>query len=606
MSPRPAAPQRRSAILEAARLAQEAGDHRRAEQCYRHLLGRNAGDADAWHYLGICLYEQNRTGAALEALGRAERLRPDEPMHAANHARVLRETGDPASALQRIDKALVPGHDNPRLVAERARILQRLQRADEAATQLASVLEANPADGELWRQLGECREQATDAQGALEAYDRALALDPSDPLTHLGIAQARHRQGDLAGTRRALEQALAAKSRSTMERGRILLATAELDAEEGRFEAAANRAREALAQEPDLYAAWLLLVPDRSFVASEALRGALRSALASAGPDPYAWPLYFAWGRALEAGGDYEQAFGSYAEGNRRREKLLPYSPAAQEAYADGFVKAFDARFLERRPPEQETSVTPIFIVGLPRSGSTLLESALAAHPEVAAAGEMTVAYDWVHRKLGGHALARLGPAIAALSTTQLTQLAMDWRRSLVHAAHGKPWVTDKLPENFYLLPLLHLCFPDAPIITMARDPRDVCFSCFTTPFMSGQPQCARPEWLAHHYFVYRKLMASWTKLLPAQRLIPICYEDLVREPEPVLRRLLASLGLPWAPQCTAFGRGRRAVATGSLYQVRQPLYHHAIGRWRRFAAYLGPLVNALEHAERHDSQERR
>jgi hypothetical protein len=236
--------------------------------------------------------------------------------------------------------------------------------------------------------------------------------------------------------------------------------------------------------------------------------------------------------------------------------------------------------------PEAEYARVPIFIVGMPRSGTTLIEQILASHPSVYGAGELPLMAS-LARKADQLLHAEPSPerALAALRQLGRDYLDQVWRLAPL-ASH----ISDKMPENFYFLALIHLMLPQAKIIHAMRAPLDTCFSCFSIFFRYGHEFSYDQQTLGRFYLGYEKLMRHWHQVLPAGRIVDVVYEDMVADHEREARRLLDALGLPWHAACLDFHTTERTVHTASVLQVRQPIYSSSVARWRRFAPYLAPL----------------
>ncbi|MGH8225243.1 MAG: tetratricopeptide repeat-containing sulfotransferase family protein, partial [Gammaproteobacteria bacterium] len=373
------------------------------------------------------------------------------------------------------------------------------------------------------------------------------------------------------------------------------LGLANLASQAGDFEEAERLLRHALALDPDLYGAWDLLSTIRSGPRSAALAGELDAVAERAGDNPAAFLLHFARGRVRERLGDYDAAFAAYEMGNRIRIGKQPYSRTGQVAFTRNILEHLNESFVSRDIAGALPDPGIIFICGMHRSGTTLVETILASHPEVSPGGEMIFVQDWLRREQGRAKADHTGNWLREAPDALLTQLARDWREHLITPKAGRARITDKLPGNYPILGLLHLCFPTAPIVHVRRDARDNCFSCFATVFASGYAFSSALESMGHFYRLYECFMRHWRQTLGAERIIEIEYEKLVHNPESEVRRLLAAVGLDWDARCLDFHRTARNVHTPSVYQVRQPLYTSSIGRWRRFEHHLGPLIAELE-----------
>ncbi len=306
--------------------------------------------------------------------------------------------------------------------------------------------------------------------------------------------------------------------------------------------------------------------------------------------------VHFALGKALEDIGEYPGAFEHLLQANALKRRELPYDePGYQRAFRT-IAERFDEAFLEQFAGMGDPSATPIFIVGMPRSGSTLVEQILASHPLVHAAGELKnldrvvetlsdpdgrpIPYLSNHRNLDADGLRRLGH---------------NYLVGLPTPAAGTTRITDKAPSNFFHIGLIRLMLPNARIIHTLRDPVDTCVSCFARLFAQGQSFSYDLAQLGGYYRWYHELMEHWRSVLPADVLLDVAYEDLVDNFEPQARRLIDFCGLPWDDRCLSFHQIGRPVRTASSVQVRRPLYRSSLARWRRYEAYLQPLLAELE-----------
>ena len=585
--PPPAAARR----MQAAVAAQQRGDHAGAGVLFAELTRDYPQFADAWHYHGLLLHQRGERERALEMLARAQGLEPENFTFLLNFGRVLREIGQLARSIECLSRAhrLRPDHD-PALFSLTQSLLA-CDRGGEMAGEIERHLGWAGDAWQLWMLLGECREQGGDRAGALTAYAEAVRMAPaSEPGPHLmraGVAN-RDSRPELAAAE--FQAALAAAPDSAEAR----LGLADLASQAGDFVGAEGLLREALAREPGLHSGWVALAATHKIVPGDGLGEELDAVAARAGADPGAWGLHIARGQVWEKLGDYERAWTAYELGNRLRHEARPYPRETHEAYTHGIISHLGRDFTARADGIGRTDPGVIYICGLPRSGTTLVETILASHPEVRAGGELTHIHDWLRRRIGVAGMNETGAWLGAAADETLAGMAQYWHQRLVETAAGSPRVTDKLPGNYALLGLIQVCFPTAPIVYVRRDARDNCFSCYATVFADRNSFSYALDALAHNYRLHESLMAHWRRTLAPGRIIEIEYEKLVRDPEGEIRRLLAALGLEWHPDCLDFHRSARQVRTASLYQVRQPLYTDSIGRWRRFERHLQPLLEAL------------
>ncbi len=301
-------------------------------------------------------------------------------------------------------------------------------------------------------------------------------------------------------------------------------------------------------------------------------------------------------GKALEDVGDDGRAFEHLLQGNALKRSQVHYDEAGYQRELRLIAGRFDSNLLDRWAAAGDPSPVPIFIVGMPRCGSTLIEQILASHPQVHAAGELN-SLDRVVKTLPNSA-GRPVPfpaGIGELDADRLQRLGQAYLASLPTPADGKQRITDKTLSNFLYVGLIRLILPNARIVHTLRNPVDTCVSCFSKLFASGLTFSYDLAELGRFYRGYHQLMAHWRSVLPGGAMLDVSYEDVVDNLEEQARRLIDYCGLPWDDRCLSFRESSRPIATASNVQVRQPLYRSSVDRGRRYAAYLQPLLAELE-----------
>lgn len=305
--------------------------------------------------------------------------------------------------------------------------------------------------------------------------------------------------------------------------------------------------------------------------------------------------LHFAVGRAREDDGDSSDAFTHYRLANALRRKREPHDSDAHATFVRRMMATFDAGFFADRPSSGIAASDPIFVIGMPRSGSTLVEQILATHSMVEGMSELP---DITAIARGIAASGPYPDVLMKLRPEQFATLGADYlARTRSRRRSHRPRFVDKFPGNAFHIGLIHLILPNARIIDVRRDPRDCCLSLFTQSFAAGQAYSYDLTDLGRFYADYRALMAHFDAVLPG-RVLRIDYEALIDDAEGETRRMLDHCGLPFEPACLRFFETARVVRTASSEQVRQPLYRGSIGRWRRFEPWLGPLFEALRPDE--------
>jgi hypothetical protein len=299
--------------------------------------------------------------------------------------------------------------------------------------------------------------------------------------------------------------------------------------------------------------------------------------------------LLFALAKASADVGRNEESFRHYVDANRAMRGVIRYNEAAVLGGYNSLARSFTAELFAAKAGFGDPSIRPIFIVGLPRSGSSLIEQILASHRDVFGAGENPFFLEAV-----GNALSGAGADPAQLTTAQLRALGAEYLRRIAIAAPQAPRVTDKMLSNDFFVGLIHLALPNARIVHIVRDPLDTCLSIFSKHFGATLAYAYDLGEIGRFYRAERRLMAHWQRVLPARTMLELRYEDVVADLEGQVRRLLAFCDLDWDPACLSFETTPRAVWTASATQVRQPLYRSAVGRWRPSAGMLRPLLDGL------------
>jgi hypothetical protein len=309
--------------------------------------------------------------------------------------------------------------------------------------------------------------------------------------------------------------------------------------------------------------------------------------------------LYYALAKEAEDVGEYEKSFKALAAGSRIRRSHLEYHVGRDVAVLEDIRRCYastDACTSGERYRDEQ----PIFIVGMPRTGTTLAERILAGHSQVTSAGEL---HDFsselvkeIQRNSQGKPVAKDRIVQASLDV-DFTRLGHNYVKAARQAVEpASPQFIDKLPFNFLYCGLIHRALPKARIIHMVRDPMDTCYAIYKTLFGQAYPFSYDLEELATYYIAYRKLMAHWHQVMPSQ-ILDVAYEDVVADPEQQARRLVAHCGLDWEPECLEFHKSKAASTTASAVQVRQPLYSTSIQKWRNYEDQLAPLKARLAAA---------
>jgi tetratricopeptide (TPR) repeat protein len=504
----------------------------------------------------------------------------------------------------------------------------RAGRLAEAAAAYRKILALRPDSAEVYSNLGDILREQGKLDAAAAHYERAVALKPALFQTLNNLGNLLRAQGKLHQAAARLEQALALKpdfAEAHNNLGIVLMGQDKLDqavtrfeqalafrpdlaethknlgnalTQQGKFDEAAASYDQAIVLRPNYAEAHYHRSDVKTFRTGDAELAALESLAADAGRLPAGKMPYihFALGKALEDVCDYPRAFEHLLKGNALKRREVDYNEAACRRNFQHIAQQFDSSLLDRFSAAGDPSPVPIFVVGMPRSGTTLVEQILASHPQVHAASELTN-LDRIVRAVSD-AAGRPAPFpawVATLNADGVRGLGQAYLASLPSVAPGKTRITDKAISNFLFVGLIRLILPGARIVHTLRDPVDTCVSCFSKLFTHGQTFSYDLAELGRYYRMYHELMAHWRSVLPAGAMLDVSYEDVVDNLEEQARRLIDYCGLPWDDRCLRFHETSRPIATASNVQVRQPLYRSSLARWRRYEAFLQPLLAELD-----------
>ncbi|MBL8267758.1 tetratricopeptide repeat-containing sulfotransferase family protein [Steroidobacter sp.] len=543
-------------VEEALRQQHQAGNLAGAYQTYSSVLRVYPDHAPATHYLGLVAQQSGDTPTAIALLKRALRLNPlDATAH--NHL---------------------------------GQLFMMLKRVPEALQHFEAAVSAAPTHVDSLNSLANALKTTGDLRRATTLYRQALAQNPASPHASYNLANVLKDQQLFDEAQLWYERALAATPDHLPAHHNLAL----LLEQKGQFSEAAAHYRRVLQLNPNHAKALANLLAIRSLDPdAEVLARAQTLARDASVGDQDRIVLHHGLGKYFDHRQEYDIAFGHFDAANSlQRQKRRAFDIAETIAYVDELIETFSADYFAATAGGGDPSQRPIFIVGMPRSGTTLTEQILAAHPDVFAAGELQ----------GIPAIARtLHPnypaAVATLPASARTDLARTYLAKLEELAPaGARRVTDKLPVNFMQLGLIATLFPNARVVHCRRNPLDVGLSCYMELFQMRQDFTADLEHFGQYFLQYERLMAHWRRVLPLP-MIEQTYEELVVSPESHIRALVAHCGLEWNAACLDFHQAERAVLTPSRWQVRQPMYRSAAGKWRRYEKHLAPLIRTLTQA---------
>ncbi|RUV38396.1 tetratricopeptide repeat protein [Mesorhizobium sp. M7A.F.Ca.MR.148.00.0.0] len=536
----------------------QAGRRQEAETIYRQVLARQPKHAAAAHFLGLLLHQTRRSEEGLDLIERSVSLQPTNPDFLNNFGTVMRDLGRPAAAIDFFRGAV-----------------------DLRPDQLA----ARDNLGSSLKQVGQFEE-------AEEIYRGTVARNPFHVRARIGLAETLQEAGRLDEALAVFREALAIRPKDAD----LLHGLGVGLMEKGKLDEAADLFRQALAINPAMATAWLMLTQVKRQKERDSELGGMEAQHAKAPQDSLArMQLSFGLGKANDDLRDYGRAFDYFAEGNAIRRKGINYDQARTRAEFEAMKATFDAGFFEKHRPSSISDDTPIFIVGMPRSGTTLVEQIIASHPQVYGAGELSILKKAVGKQFPATMPGGFPWGVSDMGDADFAEAGQAYL-DMLHARYpNMRHVTDKMPGNFLLVGFIHMMMPKARIIHCARDAAATCLSIYKVHFRGDSHRYGYDLGeLADFHNLYTDIMKHWHTVLPGV-VHDVRYEDFVADQEGQTRALIAHLGLPWDDAALSFHETDRPVRTASAAQVRQPMYQGSVDLWKRYGDRLKPLLDKLD-----------
>ncbi len=563
-----------------------------AIEALQKTVERNPAHPEAWRLLADHLHATGDSAGADAAYARHIRASTRHPGLQRAALAMIRNDIPVAESLLKSHLMQAPT-DVPaiRMLAE---VAMRIGRDGDAKNLLERALELAPGFMPARYQLAVLLHRQNDPSGALAEVERLLATDPHNPGYRNLAAVILSRIGEYERSSRMYADLL----KEYPTNAKVWLSYGHVLKTEGRQDQSIAAYRRSIARDPAFGEAYWSLANLKTFRFTGADLAAMRAGVEDLSVDEVnRVHLHFALGKAHEDAGDYEASFEHYAKGNALHHTRNRYDADLNEKRIDRLKAVFTRELFNARAGSGCPAPNPIFIVGMPRSGSTLLEQILSSHSAVEGTTELpeiiTLARE-LRAQSESSDIGAYADVLAAMSPQALRELGERYlERTRIHRRTDRPHFIDKMPNNFLHVAMIRLALPNAKIIDARRHPMACCFSNFKQHYARGQRFSYDLTDLGRYYRDYVELMAHFDEVLPG-RIHRVIYEKVVEDTETEVRKLLDYCGLPFEPGCLRFFENERAVRTASSEQVRQPIYRDGIDQWRHFEKWLDPLKGGL------------
>lgn len=534
--------------------------HEDAIPCYRKSIEQKPGYAEAHNNLGSVLRDLERFEEADASYRKAISLRPGYVEAMCNLVLALKDQKKFDEGLALVEQILRLNPKCADAYCYAGAIQLELKKPDKGFALINKSLAIEPNKAETLNMLGRAYFDLNEPEKAIETYQRAIAIKPtlSDSYNNMGNALK----------------------------------------EMGRFDEALTAFNKTLELSPDAYGAYVNLVDTKKFKSNDDAHlvemEKYARAFDSTKPERE-MHLRFALAKAYDDLKRYDEGFSNLSRGCALKRATIDYKEDEILGYFERVKKTITRDVVAAQSGKGVAGDLPIFVLGMPRSGTTLVEQIISSHPRVRAAGELKDLNETIGSVRDGNGnVAPFPEFVPVLKGEELRKVAEIYLRRLALHAPDAERITDKMPSNFYFTGLIHLAMPNARIIHTNRNPVDTCLSCFSKLFSGEQSQTYDLGELGRYYRAYHGLMQHWREVLPQGAFLDVQYEEVVADTETQARRILEYCGLEWDPRVLDFHKNERPVKTASASQVRKPIYSSSVARWRNYEAHLGPLLKEL------------
>lgn len=568
-----------------------------AAKCYALALEKLPDYPEAHNNLGNALRALGRFDEAIDHYQKAILIRENYPEAYNNMASVLRDQGHVPEAEHAYRKAITLRNSYTDAYLNLAILLDGNERTDEALRLLGDILKIDARHQGALIQVARIQLRKMNYEQAEQAARLSLSLDTNFADAHAALGQILHETDRIPEAIIHYEAALRLKPDLIDVNSLYAVSLKSL----GRTEEAKVQFEKTLAIAPHAYGVYANLADLEKFTPGNPHLRNMEKLFGEAA-DPNAeklMPLHFALGKAYDDIGEYDKAFHHFSAGAAMKRARLKYDEAQTLSFFDTVCEVFSESFLKNPPFSGRSSEVPVFIVGMPRSGSTLVEQVLSSHPMTFGAGEIKEFSRQLNMLRGRFpGLPKYPNMVQKMNAAQFAVLADGYLNKLTSLAPDAARITDKLLTNFFFVGLLHILYPKAKFIHTRRNPVDTCLSTYTKLFKDEMPQSYDLGELGRYYRKYDQLMAHWERVLPPGVMKTVVYEDVVNDLPAMARDVIGFLGLPWNDACLSFHESARPVKTASVMQVRKPVYASSVHRWKHYGNAMNPLIEALGYRE--------
>jgi tetratricopeptide (TPR) repeat protein len=570
------------------------GEFDKAEKCQKAALTLNPDFPPALNNMGSILREREDRDGAMEYYRRAARVNPNNVESLNNLGTTLTESDRADEALKILDQALAK---NPRYAeahCNRGFAYIALEKYPEALPCFETALRIRPEYAEAYQGIARVFKEVYELDRAETFALKGVEIDPELAEGHTGLGAVYLAQGHPDKAQACFEKALALEPglpSARMGLGNIYL-------EAGRFKEAEEIFGDIIDNKKERIGALFSLAQTKKVKPGDRVIAMVEDEAKNIGSLPESKSIYvhFALGKIHDDLGDAGRAFPHFIAGCRIKRSQIEYDAAEKDAYFSAIKKTFSKSFIKDHKGHGDQSNVPIFVLGMPRSGTTLTEQIIASHPEAFGAGEL---FDLINlaQRTEQPGDPQFPANMNGLTPQGMAEMGRIYAEGLQARKPGAKKITDKMPINFVHVGLIHLILPHAKIVHVNRNPLDTCISCFTRLFAHNQNQTYDLRELGRFYKGYDELMKYWRAALPKGAFYDVQYEALVDDTEAEAKRLIDYCGLDWNESCLAFHENKRNIRTASLTQVRQPIYKTSVARWKKYEKFLGPLIEGLGDA---------